>query len=348
MATLTSTRLRRVDPLPQREGTERRGWKVPATGVLVVVALAAIFVACGGGDQKSSVTATQMCAATAQPEVTIGAPDIKEASGIAASRRDDNVLWVHNDSGDTARFFAIDRSGKLLATFSLQSATATDWEDIAIGPGPMKDAPYLYLADIGDNAAARADVTVYRIAEPKVSTTDATPASGDLSGFDTLTLKYPDHPHDAETFMVDPTNGDMLIITKELADRSRVYRAPASTTSGSTTTLQQVAQIDFQSLQLAAKPEPDAPMLVRAVRLLPTGGDISPDGSLIAVRTYGAVWIWSRAKNTQAWDAFNSAPCQATQTNEQQGEAIAFDRDGHGYVTTSEGVSPPLHQFRIR
>jgi hypothetical protein len=30
-----------------------------------------------------------------------------EASGLAASRKNANVLWVHNDSGDSARVFAM-------------------------------------------------------------------------------------------------------------------------------------------------------------------------------------------------------------------------------------------------
>jgi hypothetical protein len=36
---------------------------------------------------------------------TIANASITEASGIAASRRNANVLWVHNDSGDTERVF---------------------------------------------------------------------------------------------------------------------------------------------------------------------------------------------------------------------------------------------------
>jgi hypothetical protein len=41
---------------------------------------------------------------------SITAPTIDEASGLAVSRLNDNILWVHNDSGDTARIFAIDRN----------------------------------------------------------------------------------------------------------------------------------------------------------------------------------------------------------------------------------------------
>jgi Zn-finger nucleic acid-binding protein len=36
---------------------------------------------------------------------------LKETSGLAASAKNPGELWLHNDSGDTARVFAIDQSG---------------------------------------------------------------------------------------------------------------------------------------------------------------------------------------------------------------------------------------------
>ena len=56
---------------------------------------------------------------------------------------------MHNDSGDTARVFAIDRAGTTRAILSLPGVSAIDIEDIAIGPGPDEWRPYLYLGDIG-------------------------------------------------------------------------------------------------------------------------------------------------------------------------------------------------------
>ena len=36
---------------------------------------------------------------------------LNEVSGLAASRKNSNVLWTHNDSGDENRVFAIDANG---------------------------------------------------------------------------------------------------------------------------------------------------------------------------------------------------------------------------------------------
>ena len=52
---------------------------------------------------------------------------IREPSGLARSRRHEGVFWTHNDSGDVPRFFAIDANGNLLAEFSVEGASHTDW-----------------------------------------------------------------------------------------------------------------------------------------------------------------------------------------------------------------------------
>ncbi|MBX7197656.1 MAG: hypothetical protein K1X94_36760, partial [Sandaracinaceae bacterium] len=59
---------------------------------------------------------------------------LTETSGLAASRKNPGVLYAHNDSGDTARIFALDEKGALLGQIDFGGASATDWEDLAVGP----------------------------------------------------------------------------------------------------------------------------------------------------------------------------------------------------------------------
>ena len=49
-------------------------------------------------------------------------PKITECSGLAVSRKNPGVLWVHNDSGDSARLFAVKEDGTLLGVFRLAQA----------------------------------------------------------------------------------------------------------------------------------------------------------------------------------------------------------------------------------
>ena len=124
---------------------------------------------------------------------TVQSGAVTEASGLAASRRNDGVLWTHNDSGDSARAFAMDTQGKHLGAYTLSGANALDWEDMAVGPGPTAGTSYLYLGDIGDNASFRGSVKVYRVAEPSVSVGQP-PVSGTIVGAESITLRYPDGP----------------------------------------------------------------------------------------------------------------------------------------------------------
>ncbi|MFO0950915.1 MAG: hypothetical protein U0835_07120 [Isosphaeraceae bacterium] len=64
-----------------------------------------------------------------------------------ASRRHPGVFWVHNDSGNPPRLFAVRVDGSLIREYAVQ-APNVDWEDIAVD-----DEGHLYLGDIGNNDA---------------------------------------------------------------------------------------------------------------------------------------------------------------------------------------------------
>lgn len=299
------------------------------------------------GAPAESPDAQTMCAATPSMQGSVASNALIEISGIAASRKQPAVLWAHNDSGDSPRAFAIGPGGQDLGAYPIPGAGAIDWEAMAIGPGPDEGVDYLYFGDIGDNDAVRPEIAVYSVPEPVVVMPESSdPQEGfELTGVEKLSFTYPDRPHDAETLLVDPDTGDLLIVTKELQQpASTVFRAPAGLENGSTTTLEQVAEVDFQSLPSAVEVPPDAPPLPRGVPHLPTAGDVSPDGSLVAIRTYGSVWVWDRPAGAPLAATFSETPCEAPSAIEPQGEAIAFQYDG--YTTISEGETPPINHFR--
>jgi len=252
---------------------------------------------------------------------TIECDLIDEASGIAASRKNAGVLWVHNDSGDPPRVFAMNSEGKHLGIYRLGGAGARDWEDIAIGSGPDPNKDYLYIGDIGDNAARHSSVTVYRVPEPGVEPNQSA-VNTTLSGVETIKLQYPDGPRNAETLMVDPTNRDICIISKEIS--TKVYRAayPQSTTQ--TTTMEQVATLPLS---------------------MAVGGDISSLGDMIIVRGYNNASIWLRPEGANLRDAFSGPACNVPLVLERQGEGICFDAEGCGYYTISEGWHQPIYYF---
>jgi hypothetical protein len=253
---------------------------------------------------------------------TVQQASINEASGLAASILNSDVLWTHNDSGDTARTFAMDTQGNHLGIYNITGAGATDWEDMAVGPGPAAGASYLYLGDIGDNNAIRGSVNVYRVPEPSVSVGQL-PVNVNLAG-DTIRLTYPDGARDAETLMVDPLTNDLYVISKR-ESKSRVYLAayPQSTTQ--TTVMQYLGELPWSWA---------------------TGGGISPDGSEIIIRGYFNASLWLRPTGGTIWDALSSAPYTIPLASEAQGESICFDSASQGYFTVSEGSYPPLYYYQ--
>ncbi len=70
------------------------------------------------------------------------------------------IWWTVNDSGDTARVFGINASGKVKAELSFK-APVKDVEAIAVDREGT-----IYIADIGDNKASRDMIEVYTIPEP--------------------------------------------------------------------------------------------------------------------------------------------------------------------------------------
>ncbi len=329
---------------------------------LILATSVALTVGCGDSADNepaptAGVTKTQssalspaeraatLCATDGQPRAGIvQPPEVVEISGLAASRTYEGVLWAHNDSGDGARVIAFSADGKPRGVYEIAGAEATDWEDMAIGPGPQAGQDYLYLGDIGDNAAKRAEIVVYRTVEPDIDVT----TGAEIQGVERIVLHYPDAPHDAETLLVDPLSGDLLIVTKEIATgNSGVYRASGAALATGDVTLERVGGIEKARLTPRGVAPEDAPPLVRGVGYLPTGGDVSRDGALIAIRTYGAVFMWARQEGTSLADALGGAPCEAPSAIEPQGEAIAFNAGTDGYFTVSEGVNPPLYRFGL-
>ena len=99
----------------------------------------------GAGDAADTGVGCNACSAYTAPSVSGNVANalVTELSGIAASRAHPGVFYAHNDSGDSARFFAFDASGNTIGEFVLQGITAVDWEDMALGPCPAGSCLFL-------------------------------------------------------------------------------------------------------------------------------------------------------------------------------------------------------------
>ncbi len=250
---------------------------------------------------------------------------INEASGLAASRKNSGVLWTHNDSGDDSRLFALSTKGKLLGIFKIADVSANDWEDLAIGPGPLPHQDYLYIGDLGHNSSRHSLKYIHRIPEPRLprwtfvsqgQQTQPSPLDTILTGIETITVKYPDGSRDAETLMLDPLTKDLYIVSKQ-DTLAHLYRAAYPQPTSGTLTLERVATLPFGGV---------------------VAGDISPAGDGILLKTYVAIYYWPRLPNQTVWEALALPATPVPYILEPQGEAVAWQAQGRGYYTLSESL----------
>ncbi|QJD95126.1 hypothetical protein HH214_04155 [Mucilaginibacter robiniae] len=260
------------------------------------------------------------------------ADELGETSGIAASTQHPDTYYIHNDSGDTNRFFAISSNGKLKGTYYYQTNTgnvrAYDCEDIAMGPGPVNGQSYIYLGDIGDNGSYRKFITVYRMAEPELPATEGSKQEVAASA---LNLKYPDGARDAETLMVDPVEKLIYVVSKR-ESQVAIYTAPLSYHDNDTVTMTRRCQIHFKG--------------IRPFKWI-VAGDISHDGSQVLLKSYTRVYYWKRQGNEPVWQTMQRPPQELSYEQEHQGEAIGFATDGHSYYTVSEGKKSPIYHYQL-
>lgn len=250
---------------------------------------------------------------------TLDEPDLDEASGLVVSPGRPGLLWSHNDSGGSAELFGLDLQGQLVQRVTVSGATGTDWEDLA--GGVVDGQPVLFVGDIGDNPRARVYLEVWQVPEPAEGETTVVATRHEL--------QLPDGARDVEAMMVDPVSGDLLLVTKE-------YSGPAEILRGAAPLGAEVPMELEATLDLSLFPG----VLPGAV----TGGDVSPDGGCIYLRTYAQVLAWSRVTGSTVAATLTLEPTVMPSLEEAQGETVAADVDG--YWTLSEGEGVPLHRFR--
>jgi hypothetical protein len=240
--------------------------------------------------------------------------ELYELSGLADSKKQAGLLWSHGDAGSPNTLYLINRQGQLQGRVNMPVFNY-DWEDIAIGPGPVQDETYLYVADIGDNENNRNEKVIYRLPEPSMPNQTA-------QGVEAIRFRFPNGTFDAETVLLDPLTRDLFVITKWLS-KANIYRLPYPQNINAVTTAELVGTMTAGG---------DL-----------TGGSISSNGNEIIVRGYTAIHYWRRQADETVGTALQRAPTKALPyLFEPQGEAVCFDKDGNGYFTVSERRSVPF------
>ena len=230
---------------------------------------------------------------------------ITESSGLALSVRHPHTVWTANDSGDTARVFAIDtETGKTVGVHTFD-AEVRDVEALAITPQGR-----MLVADIGDNDSARSVVRVFWFDEPELGSTSGAWASWELS--------YPDGPHNAESIAVDPASGRVFVVTK--GRPGGIYALPATPSRKGVNRLTKVGTA------------PD----------IATDAVFLPGGSGLAVRTYTSLVVLD--PNTWRETSYQVLPLEPqgeTLALAPDGNGLLVGSEGKGSLVQQVALKAP-------
>jgi hypothetical protein len=225
----------------------------------------------------------QLAAGAATVAFTFTDPRITESSGLATASTGD-LVYTHNDSGDDGRVFAVGPDGATRTAYVLPGVEPRDWEDMARGPDEQGRSS-LWLGDIGDNNAVRENgLLVHRVLEPE--------------------------PTDREEVTTEPPTELPAAVPRRAGGRRDAAGAPAHRPA---VRRHQAAGRHGPRVRRARAPRRRRPNLLELVAEAPTqatgtpggpgigtlanslvtAGDVTADGSRVALRTYTDVYEWT-------------------------------------------------------
>ena len=287
---------------------------------MVVVALLSI------GACEPTTTASLNCQSTT---TTISLPEeLEETSGVTVSLSQPDVLWTHNDDGSVLT--AMNSVGEIISRIRIRPSL-TDWEDIATS-SCAGGKSCLYLADTGDNLERRSagDISIRRLEEPDLDSPNfRVTLNQQIPEFDTdvFPVRLPDGPRDIEALLVLPGE-DIYVSTKGRNGPVAIYRYPPP------------LRPDTVTLELVQELSPGARVIPRQV----TGGSVSPEGDILALRTYESLQFFEFVADTLV--PIKDGHIDLRPLLEAQGEGIAIGPGGL-LVLTSEAVGETPPQMNL-
>ena len=250
---------------------------------------------------------------------------MKEISGMACSRVTPGYIWEHGDEnlGSNRRILAIKPDGTQQMEVKVStSSDRDDWEDICTGTYGGKS--YIFIGAIGDNNLAYKDkYYIYYFEEPAITSGSKTITASEI------VFGYPDNQaHNTETLMYDNVEQVFYIATKADGVCS-LYSLPFKTDYSGKQTLTKVCDLGNGSKFN-----------------LCTGGDITPDGSWMAIKNKKYILLWERQGSESLSATATRRPTQiAAYQEEAQGESLAWEDNFTFYTTSDQKKDVPIYKY---
>jgi hypothetical protein len=276
-------------------------------------------------------------------------PKIAEASGLALSRRRDDLLWTLNDGARKPQLYALGTDGSDRGRVRVEGAEPVDWE--ALAAFEWEGRPYLAVADTGDNFSWRRSAELLVIEEPQPEG-ERFPSGTAVRVAWSFRFRFEDGPRDCEALAVDPEQPRALLLSKR-TEPPVLYALPLlpdEPGGGPEASGRPALRVARRLGEVPSIPPPTRADVEEArwlgrYRAMPTGLDVSRDGERAAVVTYKDAYLFTRADGEDWAAAFARPPERIPLPPLRQAEAIAFAADGRSLFVTSEQRPAPL--FRL-
>lgn len=305
-------------------------------GFLATVVVVTVL---GGGEARVLAAAQWSGEAEVAGRLPSG---LREASGLAASRREAGLYWAHDDSGGRPVLKAFGADGRLRGALRIAGVKNVDWEDLA--SFELDGKAWLLVADTGDNRAVRGDCVLHVVEEPAAAelrpdVERVVPVAWSLP------VIFPDGPRDVEAVAVDARAERVYLLEKRARPHglhAMSLRPPPRGRAASPP--ERVGEVaDFASPRAGSSWWPVAG---GAVRAQPTAMDFAADGSSAVVSTYGEVLLYPRIGDEPWARVLGRGPAWRAGHGLPQAEAVAFSKDGAEILVTSEGAGAPILRWR--
>lgn len=207
---------------------------------------------------------------------------LSENSGLLISPQ--GRLWLHNDSGDSAKLYELDTFGNILKTVLVNGVQAMDWEDITQDPQGR-----VYVGDFGNNNNSRQNLAIYRLPSLDSLTGNSTTAESIRFYYPEQTAYPPANSelkYDAEALI--HYQDSLYIFTKDRTNPylgyTWVYRIPADT--------------GYHAALLIDSFNTQQTNLIFSV----TAAALSPNGQQLALLGSTRLWLFSNFSNGRFFD----------------------------------------------
>lgn len=182
-----------------------------------------------------------------------------ESSGLARSEND-GIFYTHKDGGSENHLYKITLEGELLDTIEIKDAKNKDWEDLT-----KDEQGNFYVGDFGNNFNRRKDLKVYKV-------------SSDFSKVETISFSFNDQKEyppqkkeqnfDVEGFFWK--DGNLHLFSKNRGTKC-------------------LNHYTFPDQPGGYNVSPTQSLFVNG---MVTAADISPDGKLMALLSYGKIYLF--------------------------------------------------------